>query len=297
MKNAKLYAVLTAMILGLTIACSAQSQVPQSRPIPAATFSEFHCSGFISASPISTAIRVFNGADNDMYEPLHQFTGGDLVYLRRSDPTRFVVGQAYSLVRPENGFYGLTLWPSGMLENQILPPASRYVLQRWHITSLGRPYNNTGLVRVVKVTAQGAIARVVFTCNGINPGDIAVPYVPEPIPQYVPATHLARFAPPNGKLEGVIVGASASGDYLAEGSMAFLNVGQRNGVTAGQRFRIFAIFRFSLPQDLQGSKPQGATPRETVGELIILHVHRKSSVGIVVKSLREIEIGDGVELE
>jgi len=38
-------------------------------------------------------------------------------------------------------------------------------------------------------------------------------------------------------------------------------------------------------------------PRESVGELVILSTQQKSSVGLVVNGLREIFLGDGIELE
>ncbi len=297
MKQATRYGLLIVLGFGAAVTALGQPVPSQAHPVPAATFSQFACSGFISAQPIPSTIRVFNGADNDLYEPLHEFNPGDYVYLRRSSGEPLVAGQSYSLIRPEDGFGLQPAWLPGMLENEILPPASRYALQRRKIKSLGRPYENTGIVRVVKVTPQGAIAKVIFTCNGVNVQDIAIPYVPQPVPQYVPATHLARFALPDGKLEGIIVGAAGSAAYLAQGSIGFLNVGVNDGVRPGQRFRIFAVFRDNLPEDLAGSKPRGRTPLETVGELIVLHVQQKSSVGIVVTSLREIAIGDSVELE
>ncbi|MGH9356542.1 MAG: hypothetical protein ACRD10_10475 [Terriglobia bacterium] len=266
-------------------------------PVPAATFSQSQCTGFISGSDLSGAIRVFNGADNVPDVTLRGFTPGDYVYLRRSDGQPFRVGQAFSTVRPENGFGLNPAWLPGKIGNQILPPASVYRFQRYQIEKLGRPYENTGLVRVIRVTPQGAIARVVFICGGIYPEDIAVRYEPEAIPLYLPSTRLDLFAPPNGKLQGTIVAESIPSAYLARGSMAFLDIGQTQGVAAGQRYRIFAVSRDNPVMGLEGIFPPPATPRETVGELVILHVRHKSSVGIVVNSLRQIDVGDGVERE
>lgn len=288
--------ILAVISLAATVN-AADAPAVKPRPVPAATFSEFHCTGFISSSRLPGAIRVYNGADDDLYEVLHTFTSGDFVYLRRSDGQTFHVGEAYSLVRPENGFLLDYKWSPGKIEKQILPPSSFYNFQRIAIQKLGDPYNNTGLVKVVKVTPQGAIAKVLFTCNGILPEDIAFPYEPESIPDYVPSAHLDRFATPNGKLTGVIVADSHASPYLAKGSIAFLNIGQNQGVKPGQKFSIYAIFRDNVTKGLEGAVPAPATPRETVGELVILHVEEKSAAGIVVKSARGIAIGDGVELE
>lgn len=290
--------ILAVALLGIGLAATGEAQSsPHPRLRQAATFSQFECSGFIAAEKVSTAVRVFNGADDDLYEPLHLFTTGDYIYLRRADHRPFAVGEAYSLVRPENGFNLQPDWLPGMIENQILPPASLYPFQRLKIKSLGRAYDRTGIVRVVKVTPQGAIAKIIFTCNGVNVSDIALPYAAQAVPQYDPSLHMSRFAVSGGKLSGIIVAASYGDIYLGQGKIGFLNIGKRDGVHPGQRFRILPIFRDNLPEDLQGAKPKGATPVETVGELVVLRVREKSATGIVVKSLRQIAVGDGVELE
>jgi hypothetical protein len=38
-------------------------------------------------------------------------------------------------------------------------------------------------------------------------------------------------------------------------------------------------------------------PRETVGEIVVLSTQEKSSVAIIVNSIRDISVGYGVELE
>ncbi|MGH9376705.1 MAG: hypothetical protein ACRD1J_11185 [Terriglobia bacterium] len=286
-----------ALIIGVAVNAAAGPPQENVRPVPAATFSEFHCTGFISSSQMPATIRVFNGADNDFDEALQEFTSKDYIYLRRTDHQVFHVGDAYSIIRSETGFLLNPAWLPGKIQNQILPPASAYPFQRYDIKKLGRPYDNTGLVRVVKLTPQGAIAKVVFTCNGIYPQDIAVPYQPKPIPFFIPNTRLDRFALPNGKLQGIIVADSTASDILARGSIAFLNIGRTQGVAASQRYHIFAISRQVPVKGLEGLFGRPQSPRETIGELVILHVRQKSSVGVIVNSLRQIAIGDGVELE
>ncbi|MGH9449059.1 MAG: hypothetical protein ACRD11_00800 [Terriglobia bacterium] len=288
---------LAVLLLAVGTCWAAPPETSTAQAVPAATFSQFQCTGFISGQRQPATTRLYNGADNDLYEALHSFTEGDLVYLRSTGGRNFRVGEAFSLIRPEDGFLLNTHLLPGMIENQVLPPASRYKQQRAKIKDLGYPYDNTGLVRVVKVTPDGAVAKVVFACTAINPQDIAVPYVPQPIPEYVPRTRLRRFASPDGKLRGVIIAASAASSYLARGSIAFLNVGRGQGVQPGQRFRIFAVFNDNVAMGLNVLTPAPKTPRETVGELVILHVQGKSAEGIVVNSLREISVGDGVELE
>lgn len=286
--------VASAMVFGVAC-CLAGNGVPAERP--AATFSQFACTGFIASHRRASSIRLYDGADNELFESLHSFTTGDFVYLRRTDGGTFRTGEAFSVIRPETGIQGELHDHSGTLQNQILPPASRYPGQRRQIEALGFPYDNTGLVRVVKVTPHGAIAKVAFACTALNPGDIAIPYVPRSIPEYSPAERLNRFTEPNGQLEGTIVAASAASAYLATGGIAFLNIGNQQGVRPGQRFRIYGVARDNLKIGLAVFTRRPQTPRESLGELVILKVQGKAAEGIVVKSLREIAVGDGVELE
>ena len=287
-----------ALVCCLVSTAQAWSQSDANPPeqMPAASFSQFQCTGFISGERVPDSIRVYNGADNDLYEALHTFTPGSLVYLRGTDHS-FNPGEAFSLVRPENGFFLNYKWLPGMISNQVLPFSSNYKHQRLGVERLGHPYDNIGLVRVVRVTPEGAIARVEFACTAVNPQDIAVPYVPEAIPEYAQGASFDPYAPSNGKLEGTIVAANAASSFLANGSIAFLNIGENRGVRPGQRYRIYVEFRDNLFMGLEDFHSALKTPRETVGELIILHVQDKASEGIVVSSRREILIGDGVELE
>lgn len=291
---------LLILFFGLKTSIAAQANPPaadSASMVPAATFSDFQCTGFISATPESGAIRLYNGADNDLFEVLHTFTPGDLVYLRNSGGAPFHVGEAFSVIRPDRGDKIDVQWRPSGIENQIEPVASNYKRQAESIRSLGYPYDNTGLVRVVRVTPQGAIAKVEFACAAINPQDIAVPYVPQAIPQYSPDQAFDPWAPPDGKLQGVIVGAGSTATFLAKGGIAFLDIGRDKGVEPGQRYRIYAIFRHNVFIGLDNHKQALDTPRESIGELVILHVQGKASEGIVVTSLREIAVGDGVELE
>lgn len=222
------------LLLSVAGICSAgQPDKDQPQPVPAASFSQFQCTGFIADARVPPTITLFNGADNDLYEGLHTFTPGSSVYLRNTGGKPFRVGEAFSLVRPETGFFLNYKWLPGMIQHQIMPFASNFKHQNLKIKDLGFPYDNTGLVRVVRVTPEGAIARVEFACTAINPQDIAVPYTPQPIPEYVPGGHFDRFAPPNGKVQGIIVAASAASAVLANGNIAYLDIDQNQGVTPG----------------------------------------------------------------
>jgi hypothetical protein len=244
--------------------------------IPAATPTEMNCSGFVSAGQLPEDLYIFEGADNDFRYWYHNFALGDYVYLRSRTGGLPAVGSELSILRSAKDQMRIH-W---------------YFGQGLQIRAMGYPYESVGRVKVISTTPQGAIAEITFACTSVAPGDFAVPYQPRTVPQYTPQK-LDRFAPPNGKLWGIIAAGSGNEAYLGVGSMAYINLGQVNGVTPGQRFRIFPFF--SDANTTWWVFPQ--TPRETIGEMVILSVQEKSSVGMIVQSRREISLRDGVELE
>ena len=259
------------------VAVALGQQTPSASPVPAATQSQVDCTGFITSSNVSTDIMVNDGADNDFQAPVRELRDGDFVYLHSSGNTKFSVGDQFSIVRRAKELFR----------------TARYSSDHWAIRSLGKPYEDAGRVQVAHVTPEGAVAEVRFTCGPIYPGDIALPYQPRPIPNYVPA-QLDRFALPNGKMQGTIVAARNNYGALKHGDIVYLNLGQEKGAQIGQMYRVF--FRIVAPAHwpVLGHAPN---PRETVGEIVVLSAQEKSSAAIIVDSTRDIDVGYGVELE
>lgn len=263
---------------------------------PAVSAMRVRCSGFIS-DPIPSNIEVFNGSDNDLFEVFQQFTPGHYVYLRSSHGEGMKVGDQYDLIRRDTAPRGQVAWMPDHLQDQIQPPQSWYFMQRFKIRSLGQPYLNTGTVQVIHVAPQGGVAKVVNVCGTINIGDIAVPYQPVSVPAYTPNPNFRRFDEAHGKLDGDIVAANNAVNYLSLGDICYLDIGQNKSVQTGQVYRAYAKFRDHMVQGWEGILRRPETPREYLGEVLILSVQQKSSVGLVVRLAREIAVGDGVELE
>ena len=252
-------------------------QTPPASPIPAATQSQADCTGFITASNVPTDTIVLDGANNDLESAIRQFTPRESIYLYSRGNGKFSVGAQFALVRPAKAVFRTT----------------RYGGEHWSIHALGNPYEDVGRVQVTHVTPEGAVAEVSFACEPIYPGDLAVPYQPRPIPDYVPA-ELDRFVLPNGKIQGTITAARHNFASLAIGDIVYLNFGGKQGAQVGQRYRVY----YALPSPGRWAVlVYPSIPRETVGEIVVLSTQEKSSVAIIVNSTRDINLGYGVELE
>ncbi|MGA2475319.1 MAG: hypothetical protein ABSF73_01730 [Terriglobia bacterium] len=259
------------------VAVALAQQTPPASPIPAATQSQVDCTGFITTTNVPTDIIVLDGANNDLESALRQFAPRESIYLYHRRKANFSIGDEYSLVRPAKELFRTT----------------RYGGEHWSIHALGNPYEDVGRVQVTHVTPEGAVAEVNFACGPIYPGDLAVPYQPRPIPDYVPA-ELDRFVLPNSRIQGTIMAARNNFASLAKGDIVYLNFGGNQGAQVGQRYRVY----YALPCPGRWAVfVYPPIPRETVGEIVVLSTQEKSSVAIIVNCTREINVGYGVELE
>jgi len=264
-------------VVGVFILAASLASLAQEQPTtPAASRSQVDCSGFISASKVARNLYIHDGADNDFHTPLHQFRTGQFVYLRGPKSNRVDVGAEYALVRSGKELFR-TAWYEG---------------QHWSMRSLGHVYEDVGRVKVIRLTPAGAVAEVEFACGPVIRGDIAMPYAARAIPEYAPK-EFERFAPWSGKRVGAITAAMNDTVVLGTGSLGYVSLGETDGVRVGQRFR---VFHNPASPDM-GAPLLRWTPRESLGEMVIVSTQKKSAVGIVVTCVREIYLGDGVEME
>ena len=162
--------------------------VPTSVSVPTVRYqtptpADLYCAGFLTSQSVPNA----NFVDGGLQTPsTTKFSNGEMVYLAG---TGYQAGQQYTILRELRDVNGNELYPG----------------QKKLVASVGRPYADIGRVRVLDTRSHSAVAQVEFSCDPINPGDIAVPFVEkQPIAFHAPA-HFDRFAPSSNKLSGRIV--------------------------------------------------------------------------------------------
>ena len=268
------------------------------------TSADIYCAGFLTKDRIPDANYVNGGLQTPTST---KFETGELVYLAG---TGYQAGQLYSIVREMRDSNEYEIYPG---EKKVLAAA-------------GRPYGEIGRVRVVDTRSHSAIAQVEFSCDPINPGDVAVPFVEKsPVAFHVPG-HFDRFAPSNGKLTGRIVLGKDFDSVLGTGMKLYMNMGSNQGVKVGDYFRVVRSYTATLhdpvdslsfrartsedtqmrPPAFEGNrftKTKGPNihvadlPRRAVGEVVVLNVTPTSSSGMVVFALEDVYAGDTVELD
>jgi hypothetical protein len=268
------------------------------------TAADIYCAGFLTKDRVPDANYVNGGLQTPTST---KFETGELVYLAG---TGYQVGQLYSIIREMRDVNEYEIYPG---ERKVLAAA-------------GRPYGEIGRVRVVDTRSHSAIAQVEFSCDPINPGDVAVPFVEKPMVTFHVPGHFDRFAPANGKLSGRIVLGKDFDNVLGTGMKLYMNMGSNQGVKVGDYFRVVRSYTATLrdpvdslsfkartSEDTQMRPPAfeanrftktkgpnihvGDLPRRAVGEVVVLNVTPTSSSAMVVFALEDVYAGDSVELD
>jgi hypothetical protein len=262
--------------------------------VDAPTISDVYCSGFITTQIVPESNFVVAG-----WSTPHQTKFADRDYI-------YIQGGSYA--------DGTLLWVVRHLRDP-----NRYQAfpgQHADIDAAGQPYADMGRVRVVATRNNITIAQVEFACDGINPGDLVMPYAERTIPQYRRDMPFDRFAVPNGKLQGRILMARDFDVVMGYGRKVYLSVGADQGVKIGDYFRVVRdyevshldrvdalSYKASTTEDTQNDPPllptshSGELPRRSLGEIIVLNVSPRSSTAMVTYSLEEMLVGDHVEME
>ena len=268
------------------------------------TAADIYCAGFLTKDRVPDANYVNGGLQTPTST---KFETGELVYLAG---TGYQAGQLYSIIREMRDANEYEVYPG---ERKVLAAA-------------GRPYGEIGRVRVVDTRSHSAIAQVEFSCDPINPGDVAVPFVEKPLLAFHVPGHFDRFAPANGKLSGRIVLGKDFDSVLGTGMKLYMNMGSNQGVKVGDYFRVVRSYTATLrdpvdslsfkartSEDTQMRPPAfeanrftktkganihvGDLPRRAVGEVVVLNVTPTSSSAMVVFALEDVYAGDTVELD
>ncbi|MFZ3342982.1 MAG: hypothetical protein WA609_16455 [Terriglobales bacterium] len=268
------------------------------------TQADVYCAGFISKEKVPDAKYVNGGLQTPTST---KFEVPEVVYLSGKD---YQVGSLYSIVR----------------ELRDVNQYEIYAGMRKLLNAVGHPYAEVGRVRIIDTRQHSAVAQVEFSCDPINPGDVAVPFVEKPpIAFHVPG-HFDRFAPANGKLTGRILLGKDFDTILGSGVKLYLNVGSNQGVKVGDYFRVVRSytadlrnpvdslsFKAQISEDTQLHSPTyeanfltrgkgpnihvADLPRRAVGEIVVLSTTPTSSAAMVVFALEDVYAGDTVEMD
>ncbi len=268
------------------------------------TYSDLYCAGFISKHTLPDANFVAGGLQTPTTT---KFVRGDIVYLQG---TGYVLGAEYEIVRALRD----------LNEYEMFPGQAKVLKQT------GQAYEEVGHVKVVDMRSRDAIAQIDYSCDGINPGDTAIPFAEKQLVNFHNPIRFDRFLPAANRASGRIVMAKDFDSELGTGQKVYINLGSNQGVKIGDYFRAVRSyetdlhdpvdslsFKAAVSEDTQKkipsidpnflTKTNGPTihvrelPRRAVGELVIIGVTDTTSTGMIVFALEDVHAGDSVELD
>ncbi len=268
------------------------------------TYSDLYCAGFISKQILPDANYVAGGLQTPSTT---HFTRGDVIYLQG---TGYSAGAEYEIVRALRNVNEYETFPG----------------QRRLLKETGQPYEEVGRVKIVDTRHKTAIGQVEYVCDGVVPGDTAIPFAEKPAVTFHNPVRFDRFLPASSQLSGRIVMGKDFDSELGTGHKLYLNIGSNQGVKIGDYFRAVRSyetdlkdpvdslsFKAAIAEDTQKkrasvdpamfTKGNGPVihvrdlPRRDVGEIVIIGVTNTTATGMVVFALEDVHAGDGVEAD
>ena len=255
-----------------------------------ATVADTYCAGMITNEEVPYDLYVISGKEAD---PQTVWSLGQYVYLSKGSADGVKIGDEFMIMRRATDYLHV---PTFDQEHSLA-------------NGMGKQWEDVGRVRVAVVQPKVSIAQISYSCTFMQRGDYARPAVEFPIPPFKPLKDLDKFAPPSGKTTGRVVRAK---NYLAaedRGQVVYVNL---TGVKPGDYIRFFrqtapqvhAIYQIGGMSDHVWGIGQTPThwgsedlPREVLGEGVVLRTTPTSASVLIFNELREIYLGDFVEIE
>jgi hypothetical protein len=268
------------------------------------TYADLYCAGFISKQILPDANYVAGGLQTPTTT---KFTRGDIIYLQG---TGYSAGAEYEIVRALRDVNEYEMFPG----------------QKKLLKETGQPYEEVGRVKIVDTRSKTAIGQIEYACDGVNPGDTAIPFAEKQAVTFHSQVRFDRFLPASSKLSGRIVMGKDFDSQLGTGHKVYLNIGANQGVKIGDYFRAVRSydadlkdpvdslsFKAAIAEDTQKKTPSvdpamftkgngpvihvRDLPRRAVGEIVIIGVTNTTATGMVVFALEDVRAGDGVEVD
>jgi hypothetical protein len=268
------------------------------------TYADVYCAGFINKQILPDANYVAGG----LHTPTTtHFTRGDMIYLRG---TGYSTGAEYEIVRALRDVNEYEMFPG----------------QKKLLKETGQAYEELGRIKIIDTRNKTAIGQIEYACDGIAPGDTAIPFAEKQMVSFHPPIRFDRFLPASSKVSARIVMGKDFDSQLGTGRTVYINVGANQGVKVGDFFRAVRSyeadlndpvdslsFKAAIAEDTQKKMPSvdphmftksngpvihvRDLPRRAVGEIVIIGVTPTTATGMIVFALEHVNAGDNVELD
>jgi len=255
--------------------------------VPVAQAADVYCSNYIVDEFVAPDLMIQEREEGAK----DLLSGGDIVFLNLGANGGISPGMVYSIIRPEG---------------EVLHPAREEEVVGISVRSLGR-------LQVVAVQDETSTAEVLESCDAVNVGMYLVPFEEVAVPVSTPEVFRPEQVRLTGEHDGFIVHALDSPDTFGTGAIVNIDLGTQDGVQPGDRFTIFRTWggsvefasaisyvdaqqRLQRAEELKEGEKEPLYSETILGQLIVIGAKEKTSTAKVLASVREMSIGDKVEL-
>jgi len=282
----------TIGLVAIALSLGTGSALAQSTVKP--NIDDIYCSGTVTKEAIARDIYVISGEESS---PTTIFGTGNYIYINKGADDGVKIGDLYQVMRPVTD-----------------PAHNRWFASQTQLAkAMGQQWMDIGKIEVVALTPKVATAQIKFSCDWFQRGDIVRPFAARSTPEFNTGK-FDRFAPWNGRPLAMMVNAKGYARQVASRDIVYVNLGSSQGVKEGDYFRIFRyqhspgvqvhelrriedrIYGFGAPPDKKRYTWKDL-PREILGEGIVLRASDNASTMLITKALREMYLGDYVELK
>ena len=213
-------------------------------------YAPIHRVGFIREEPVSPHGSIFKVEGNK-----EMISTGDLVYIRPEKEFPLTVGKKYTIYR--------TLKP--IVENETN-------------NFIGIQHYLAGAVEITIKRPEFVLARVVANYRPIRIGDLLMPFQRR-LPR------IGMQPSPEG-LQGQIIESEEHRVIFGEGTIAFIDRGEQEGVRPGQLYWIYKQEKYLINPN---QKRETILAPVLLGELFVLHTEKTTSTVIITDSRQAIQ--------
>ena len=226
------------------------AEVKEEKELPFFQYTNIDSIGFIREEP-----AVANASILKMKGDKTLISKDDIVYLKQENdaPDALIPGSLYSVFE--------------ILESPIKDNISE--------DYIGMQHNIKGVVEITEILQENpmiAEGRVTSAFQEINIGDLLMPYK-----RRSPKITLTQS--PEG-IDGKILVTQKHATIFADGTIAFIDKGEKDGIQPGQRYSIY------YPEDLDDF-----VKKIDAGSLIVLHIEKTTSTVLITNSDKALEPG------
>ncbi len=256
------------------------------KPVPLAYEVDIRCSGYIARKEKKPDYFIANQEE----ESKVGLTQGDIIYLNRGRNNGHVEpGTEYSIV---------------VRDGEVYHPITN--------KRLGVYYKRLGTVTMIMAHEDTAIARISMACDEIRTGYDLVPLQVTPITvtEIPPFDRLDVLQ--SGKPTGYVVHTMDYVKVAGTGYIVEIDLGYEDGLKAGDFLTIFLPNRpydkfaqlryefdwggYRVESPAQRKAKIREYPPKIIGQMIVLTTEKRTSTVKIIRAIREIEIGDMVEV-